>query len=216
MVQRVCYLTLQDLNKDVRCLPSRWYLLVADEHCTTFAYIPDDSVKIHVVVHADLSASVKVIGMPAPHLTQNMEPIRVHSFLSNLSCQKFCEGITDPHLQKYSKRPSTESSQAHYLHTATICPEDKPCTKSCVRSSTCRLLTDNEMPECNQCTRVRPQLEKKEKLAKEREELPIHKNDPMSTTSNTKLKKNNKNSVKNNKSTTKATQKASGETFSAC
>ena len=194
---KVCYFTLQDLMKDARRLPKGWVLLHADEHCATFVFIEGDSVKIRVVIHADLSSSVRVLGMPAAHLTEQMEAIRLHTLLSSLSNQKLCVGVTDPDLQVYSKPPSTQSSQKHFRHTTLVCPEEKPITTSCVRSTNCRLLSGQQL--CNQCARIKPLLVKKKTQAEVREQRPLHRNDALHTTSRTKLKEELKEMRKTNR-----------------
>ena len=198
IVQKVCYLTLQDLLKDTQRLPTGWIMLQGDEHCAVFALFDSkrDSVVIKVTVHADLSAVVRVLGMPASHLDKNMEGVCLSQFLTNLSSFHVCTGITDPTLQTCSKPPSAQSPQAHFLHTTLICPEDKPCITSCVRSASCLLLSNE--PMCKSCTKTIPVLEKKKSRSDEKEQTQLHKNTPLHTASHTTLKKEVKELRKTN------------------
>lgn len=155
------------------------------------------SIKVKVTVHADLSAAVKVLEMPASHLNENtMEGQRLHPYLSKLSSFHVCTGITDPTLQHFSKPPSAQSSQTHFLHTTLVCPDEKPYITSCVRSASCLLLSEELI--CKPCTKTIPLLQKQKNRADEREKNKLHKNTPLNAVSHTTLKKEVKELRKTN------------------
>ena len=184
--QRVYYYTLDDLRKHTTRLPPDWYTLHNNNEEITFAHIRDGVVKIHVTISASLTSYVKVYGMPAQHLSRDIEMVRLHDYLLALSSMKHCTGITNQKLHTFSKPPAGHSNQAHFLHTTLVCQEDKPVNETCVRSSNCCLLSESDV--CQKCLQTQRALEKSEAELSSRDKCSLNKHDPLHTVSREKLK----------------------------
>ena len=82
------------------------------------AVVLDSVVKPQVILESDtgMAASVHVFGVPAPHLSTDLEHMRLNTFLLDLREKSVCTGITADVLQNVASLPDGTGSKQYFRY----------------------------------------------------------------------------------------------------
>ena len=112
------YFNLSDVRKDLPKLPSPWIVIESTDSLLSVGTRANYNIAKSVKVLDDLSTSVQVFEMSAPHLDNKVGTIPLKSYLTQLDALHACPSVTDPELQQFAKMPTTanKSAQTCFLH----------------------------------------------------------------------------------------------------
>ena len=82
------------------------------------AVVLDSVVKPQVILESDtgMAASAHVFGVPAPHLSTDLEHMRLNTFLLDLREKSVCTGITADVLQNFASLPDGTGSKQYFRY----------------------------------------------------------------------------------------------------
>ena len=122
---------------------------------------------------------LQVFGLPAPHLTTDLEKKNLAHFLKDLQDMKVCTGVTAADLQDLAGPPDGKTT--YYKHMQYEHLNGKMSHSSCVKSTQCQLLLRpaSLVCKCQPCSQVERQLVEKKRYLVEKLSKPIHAKAPL-------------------------------------
>ncbi|KAK7488551.1 hypothetical protein BaRGS_00020168, partial [Batillaria attramentaria] len=113
----VVYYDFGDVRKAASKLQAPWYIVTDTDDKVVLVTLTENGVKhLQVSLTPDFSATVHVMGFPAPHLTTNIETTKLHKLLENLHQMHFCAGVMDPALQEFAQLP--KGQELNFRHVS--------------------------------------------------------------------------------------------------
>lgn len=187
---RICYTNLIDMKKDLTRLPPHWIIMKNSEDTLVLGLLSSKTEELNVKVSfsttTELQANVSVLQMPAPWLSRDLEMVRLHVFLKELAEKTVCSGITEADLQSLA---STKITDKNYFRHITYAREnDKLCSFSCVRATSCLLLLNSGELTCRECVLRRRALQAQKSRQEIRCQEALKSNDPLCRIPYKKLK----------------------------
>ena len=136
---RVAYFSFENIRKDLGKVRLLWCIT---EKTIELAVVMDSVVKLQLTLESDtyMAASVHVFGVPAPHLSTDLEQLRLNTFLLDLHERSICTGITAGVLQNVASLADGSSSKQYYRHIINLAANVMFFNKSCIISNSCQLL----------------------------------------------------------------------------
>ena len=124
----------------------------------TLAVVLDSVVKPQVILESDtgMAASAHVFGVPAPHLSTDLEHIRLNTFL-DLREKSVCTGITADVLQNFASLPDGTGSKQYFRYIINLPANVMFFHMSCIMSNSWQLLlptTQDSHNMCSNCSHV--------------------------------------------------------------
>ena len=122
------------------------------------AVVLDSVVKPQVILESGtgMAASAHVFGVPAPHLSTDLEHIRVNTFL-DLREKSVCTGITADVLQNFASLPDGTGSKQYFRYIINLPANVMFFHMSCIMSNSWQLLlptTQDSHNMCSNCSHV--------------------------------------------------------------
>ena len=103
------------------------------------AVVLDSVVKPQVIPESD-KASAHVFGVPAPHLSTDLEHMRLNTFLLDLREKSVCTGITADVLQNFASLPDGTGSKQYFRYIINLPANVMFFHISCIMSNSWQLL----------------------------------------------------------------------------
>ena len=106
------------------------------------AVVLDSVVKLQVILESDtgMAASAHVFGVPAPHLSTDLEHMRLNTFLLDLREKSVCTGITADVLQNFASLPDGTDSKQYFRYIINLLANVMFFHISCIMSNSWQLL----------------------------------------------------------------------------
>ncbi|XP_025099143.1 uncharacterized protein LOC112566929 [Pomacea canaliculata] len=180
--ERVFYKNFEDIKKDLNKIQAPWIIKVNTPANVQIGVSSETEYvwKIIVELRAEnnTQAYVKVLGVPAPRLTTDLESKRLSTFLQELQVMSICTGVTESSLQEYAALPDGQTQFYRHIQYTTV--NDVVCHISSVRSVQCwLLLPSNSSTYCMVCHQIEHALLEKKKRKESRILQPVKPNDPL-------------------------------------
>ena len=136
------------------------------------AVVLDSVVKPQVILESDtgMAASAHVFGVPAPHLSTDLEHIRLNTFL-DLREKSVCTGITADVLQNFASLPDGTGSKQYFRYIINLPANVMFFHMSCIMSNSWQLLLPTTQDSHNMCSNC-SHVEKTHNARYQRQEQP--------------------------------------------
>ena len=155
---RVAYFSFEDMWKDLGKVQLPWCITENSEKTIKPAVVLDSVVKLQVTLE---SYTGVVASVPAPHLSTDLEHVRLNTFLLDLHEKSVYTGITAGVLHNFASLPDGTGSKQYYGHIINLAANVMFFNKSCIRSNSCQLLlptTQDSHNMRNNCSHVEKTL----------------------------------------------------------
>ena len=192
----VAYFSFEDIRKDLGKVQLPWCITENSAKTIKLAVVLDSVVKLQVILESDtgMAASAHVFGVPAPHLSTDLEHVRLNTgtFLLDLHENSVCTGITADFLQNFASLPNGTGSKQYFRYIINLPANVMFFDMSCIMSNSCHfcfppLRTHNMCSNCSHVEKTinaRYQRQKQKSLQHET----IKSNDPLHSVTGHQMK----------------------------